>query len=42
MHRNGLDLINKVYSQHELVTSACMKVMEDLLLRQIYGLKDKV
>lgn len=35
MHRNGLDLINKVYSQHELVTSECMKAMEEVLPQRI-------
>ena len=35
MHKYGLELIYKVYSQYELVTSERMKVIEEVLLQRI-------
>lgn len=42
MHKNVPELIQQVYLQHELVTSERMKVMEEVLLKRIYGLIDIV
>ena len=36
------ELLRQVYLEHELVTSTRMKVMEELLLKRILGLKDIV
>ena len=36
------ELIEQVYSQHELVNSERMKVMEEIVLKRIYGLIDTV
>ena len=36
------ELLQQIYSEHELFTPLRMKVMEDLLLQRIEGLKDIV